>query len=48
MKLLDDNLFEELEDDTKAPDELVEGDKDILKHLEKMAEEVEDEADNPK
>lgn len=46
MKLLDDNLFEELEDDTEAPDESAEQDKDILKRLEKMVEEVGDEADS--
>jgi hypothetical protein len=35
-----------LEDDTEAPAELAEEDKDFLKSLEKMAEEVEDEADS--
>ena len=44
MKLLDDNLFAELADDTEAPRELGEEDKDLLKSLEKMAEEVKDEA----
>lgn len=48
MKLLDDDALEEVEDDTEAPDESAEDDKDFLKSLEKKAEEVEDEADNPK
>ncbi len=48
MKLLDDDLLIEGVDDIKAPGELAEEDKDFLKSLEKMAEEVEDEADNPK
>ncbi len=48
MKLLDDNLFEEVADDTKPSNGLGEEDKDLLKRLERMAEEVEDEADNPK
>jgi hypothetical protein len=48
MKLQDDDLLVEGVDDTKAPGELADEDKDFLKSLEKMAEEVEDEADNPK
>jgi len=41
MDLLDDNLFENLEDDTKAPGESPEEDKNFLKSLERKAEEVE-------
>jgi Skp family chaperone for outer membrane proteins len=48
MKLLDDNLLEEVADGTEAFDRMDEEDKAFLKRLEKMAEEVEDEADNPK
>lgn len=48
MKLLDDNLFIEDFDDTEATGELAEEDKDFIKSLEKMAVEVEDEADNSK
>jgi hypothetical protein len=48
MKLLDDNLLEEAVDDTEAYDGLDEEDKALLKRLEKMAEEVEEEADNSK
>ncbi len=48
MKLPDDDLLVEGVDDTEARAELAEEDKDFLKSLEKMAEEVEDEADNPK
>jgi hypothetical protein len=48
MKLLDDDLLVEGVDDTEAPRKLAEEDKDFLKNLEKMAEEVEDEADKPK
>jgi hypothetical protein len=48
MKLMDDNLLVEGVDDTKAPGELAEEDKDFVKRLEKMVEEVEDEADDPK
>jgi hypothetical protein len=48
MKLQDDDLLVEGVDDTKASGELADEDKDFLKSLEKMAEEVEDEADNPK
>jgi len=46
MKILDENLLAEIADDTGAPDELAGEDKDFLKSLEKMAEEVEDEADS--
>jgi hypothetical protein len=46
MKLLDDNLFIEDLDDTEAMGELAEEDKDFIKRLEKMAGEVEDDADN--
>ena len=45
---MDDDLIVEGVDDTKSPGELAEEDKDFLKSLEKMAEEVADEADNPK
>jgi hypothetical protein len=48
MKLLDDDLFVEDEDDTEASNGLDEEDKDLLKRLEKMVEEVEDEAENLK
>lgn len=44
----DDNLFEKLEDDIEAPAELTAEEKDFLKSLEKMAEEVESETDHPK
>ena len=47
MNLLDDNLFVEVVDDIKTSIGLGEEDKDLLKSLEKMAEEVENEADNP-
>ncbi len=46
--LLDDNLLIEGLDDTEDPGELSAEDKDFLKGLERKAEEVEDEADNPK
>ena len=42
--LLDDNLLAEGGEDTGARGELAEEDKDFLKSLEKMAEEVKDEA----
>jgi hypothetical protein len=45
---LDDNQLAEDADDTEAPCELGEEDKDFLECLEKMVEEVEDEADKPK
>jgi len=48
MKLLDDDLFVEVEDGTEASDGLGEEDEDLLKKLEKKAAEVEEEADNPK
>ena len=47
MNLLDDNLLKEDVDDTEATGDLAEEDKDFIKRLEKMAVEVEDEADNP-
>jgi hypothetical protein len=46
MKLLDDNLFAEDVDDTETSDGSGEDDKDLLKRLEKMVEEVEDDADS--
>ena len=48
MKLLDDDLLVEGVDDTEAPAKLAEEDKDFLKSLEKMAEEIEGETDNSK
>jgi hypothetical protein len=48
MKLLDDDLLVEGIDDAEASVKLAEEDKDFLKNLEKIAEEVEDGADNPK
>ena len=39
---MDDNLLTEVADDTEAPGELAEDNKDFLKGLEKMAGEVED------
>ena len=48
MKLLDDNPLAEGTDDTEAPCELGEEDKDFLECLEKMMEEVESEANKPK
>ena len=48
MKLLDDNLFTDVQDDARAPGELGEEDKDFLRMLEKMVEEVvEDKSDKP-
>ena len=41
--LLDDKLLAEVADDTEAPGELGEEEKDFLKSLEKMVEEVKDE-----
>jgi hypothetical protein len=46
MKLLDENLLSEGEDDAEAPVELAEEEKGFLKDLEKMAEEVEDNPDS--
>ncbi len=46
MKLLDEDLLAEGADDTEAPGELAEEGKDFLKDLEKMAEEVEDDANS--
>jgi hypothetical protein len=48
MNPSDKNLFEKLEDDIEAPGELAEEEKDFLKSLEKMAEEIEGEANHPK
>ncbi len=47
MKLLDDNLLTDISDDAKAPCELGEEDRDFLRMLEKMVEEVEDKTDKP-
>jgi hypothetical protein len=46
MKLLDENLIAEGVDDTEAPGELAEEDKDFLNSLEEMAKEVDDEPDS--
>jgi hypothetical protein len=46
MKLLDENLLAEGVDDVEPPGELGEEDEDLLKDLEKMAEEVEDDANS--
>jgi hypothetical protein len=46
MNLLDDNLLAEGVDDTEARGELAEEEKDFLKDLEKVAEEVEDDANS--
>ena len=46
MKLLDEDLFAEGVDDVEPPGELGEEDGDLLKSLEKMAEEVEDDANS--
>jgi hypothetical protein len=46
MKLLDEDLLAEGADDVEPPDELGEEDEDLLKDLEKMAEEVEDDANS--
>ncbi len=47
MKLLDDNLLTDISDDARAPRELGEEDRDFLRMLEKMVEEVEDKTDKP-
>ncbi len=44
---MDDNLLTEAQDEARAPGELGEEDKDFLRMLEKMVEEVEDKADKP-
>jgi hypothetical protein len=44
MNLLDDKLLAEVADDTEDPGELGEEDKDFLKCIEKMVEEVKDES----
>ena len=46
MKLLDDNLLAEAADGIGAAGELAEEDKDFLNSLEKMAEEVQDDANS--
>jgi hypothetical protein len=46
MKLLDENLLAEGVDDVEPPGELGEEDGDLLQDLEKMAEEVEDDANS--
>jgi len=43
---LEEDLFMKLEDDVEAPSELAEEEKDFLKSLEKMAEEIEGEAES--
>jgi len=43
VKLLDDNLLAEATNDSEAPGELIEEDKDFLNSLEEMVKEVEDE-----
>jgi len=48
MKLLDENLLTETESDAEASSKLAEEDKEFLRSLEKMAEEVEEEAGKPK
>ena len=47
MKLLDENELAELANDIETCKALGEDDKDFLKGLEKMAQEVEDDAANP-
>jgi hypothetical protein len=46
MKIFDENLLAEIAKDTGTSKELREEDTDFLKCLEKMAEEVKDEADS--
>ncbi len=46
MKLLDEDLLAEGADDVEPAGELGEEDEDLLKDLEKMAEEVEDDANS--
>ncbi len=48
MKLLDEDALGEVEDDTAPSNGSGEEDKGILKSLERKAEEIENEADNPK
>ena len=43
MKILDENALAEIANETEAPGELGEEDKDLLKSLEKMVEEVKEE-----
>jgi hypothetical protein len=44
MKPVDDNVLVQVPDETEAPGELAEEDKDFLKSLEKMAEEIDAES----
>lgn len=46
MKLLDEDLLAEGAEDVEPPDELSEVNGNLLKDLEKMAEEVEDDANS--
>lgn len=46
MKLLDDNLLAEVADDIETPGEFAEEDKDFLNSLEKIAKEVQDDANS--
>ena len=46
MTPLEENLFMKLADDIEGSDGLAEEDKDFLESLEKMAQEVGDEADS--
>jgi hypothetical protein len=46
MKLLDENRLAEIEDGIEAPGESGEEDKDFLKSLEEMANEVKDDANS--
>jgi hypothetical protein len=47
MNPSDENLFEKLQEDIEVPAELTSEEKEFLKSLEKIAEGVEDEANNP-
>jgi len=46
MNLLDDNVLAEVADDVEPPGELAEEDRDFLNSLEKMAKEVQDDANS--
>jgi len=46
MKLLDENLLTDAADNVEALGELAQEDKDFLNSLEKMAKEVEDDANS--
>jgi hypothetical protein len=48
MSPLGEDLFMKLEEDVEAPGELAEEEKDFLKSLEKMVEEIESEANSSK